>query len=230
MNIHFTRELATLQDRLMSMFCLVEQMINDATRSLCSRELNRVPQVKDLDKRVNAEEVLIEEECLKILSLYQPAGSDLRQIASILKINADLERIADLAGNIAERAVGLMEFPYFPVPDQLPVLARESTEMVRKALNAFVAQNVQLAKQVILDDASVDRLNREIIGELKSLMRTDGDYVEAALNCFSASKHFERIADHAENIAEDVIYMISGEIIRHKHGQFSLRDDCHAAP
>lgn len=229
MSTHFNREITALQNRLMAMFCLVEQMINDATRALCSRELDRVSQVTTVDKRVNADEVLIEEECLKILSLYQPVGSALRQIAAILKINADLERIADLAGNIAERAVGLQQHPYFPVPDQLPVLAREATEMVRKALNAFVAQNIELARQVILDDVSVDQLNREIIGELKALMRSDADYVESALHCFSASKHYERIADHAENIAEDIIYMISGEIIRHKHGQFTLQVDQNVA-
>ena len=104
-------------------------------------------------------------------------------------------------------------------------MARESTEMVRKSLNAFVGQNLELARQVIFDDASVDKLNREIIADLKEVMRSDGELVEPALQCLSVSRHFERIADHAENIAEDVIYMISGEIIRHKHGEFKLEVD-----
>jgi phosphate transport system protein len=227
---HFNREYLLLQERLLTLFGVVEQMINDATRALCNRETERVANVKARDRRVNNEEVLIEEECLKILALYQPAAAALRQITAILKVNADLERIADLAGNIAERAIGLQDYPYFPVPDQLPLLAREATEMVRKALNAFVDQNLKLAKQVILDDVSVDRLNREIITDLKKIMVTDREFVEPALNCFSASKHFERIADHAENIAEDVIYMISGEIIRHRHGRFSVEVDQDVAP
>lgn len=219
---HFSRELAALQDRLLTLCGVVEQMIDDATRALCNREIGRVGYVLERDKRVNSEEVLIEEECLKILALYQPVAGALRQITAILKINSDLERIADLASNISERAEGLSGFPYFPIPDQLPLMARESTEMVRKSLNCFVAQNIDLAKEVILADALVDRLNREVIGELTNMMISDSELVEPCLQCFSASRHFERIADHAENIAEDVVYMISGEIIRHKHGKFMI--------
>jgi len=219
---HFTREFAALQDRLLTLCGVVEQMLDDATRALCNREISRVAYVLDRDKRVNAEEVLIEEECLKILALYQPVAGSLRQITAILKINSDLERIADLASNISERSEGLSAFPYFPIPDQLPLMARESTEMVRKSLNCFVAQNIDLAKEVILADALVDQLNREVIGELTAMMVADSELVEPCLQCFSASRHFERIADHAENIAEDVVYMISGEIIRHKHGKFMI--------
>lgn len=221
---HFVREFTSIQERLLALCGVVEQMIDDATRALCNREYGRVAQVKQRDKRVNSEEVLIEEECLKILALYQPVSGSLRQITAVLKINSDLERIADLAGNIAERADGLTSHPYFPVPDKLPVLAREATEMVRKSINAFVTQNLQLAKEVILADVTVDQLNRDIISELTHLMRTDGEAVLPALQCFSASRHFERIADHAENIAEDVVYMVSGEIIRHKHGKFGFED------
>jgi phosphate transport system protein len=222
MSPHFLREVAAIQNRLLTLFGVVEQMISDATRALCSREFVRVPVVLDNDKRVNHEEVLIEEECLKVLALHRPVSGDLRQITAILKINADLERIADLACNIAERAESLKDYPYFPTPDRLTVMAAESTEMVRQALNAFVAQDLALAKQVILGDASVDALNRGIIDELRRLMCSDVDMVEPALSYFSATRHFERIADHAENIAEDVIYMISGDIIRHKHGKFEL--------
>jgi phosphate transport system protein len=222
MSGHFTREFAALQERLLTLCGVVEQMIDDATRALCNREFSRVANVLERDKRVNAEEVLIEEECLKILALYQPVAGSLRQITAILKINSDLERIADLASNISERAEGLSNFPYFPIPDQLPLMARESTEMVRKSLNCFVTQNIQLAKDVILADVLVDQLNREIIGELTSMMTADSELVEPCLQCFSASRHLERIADHAENIAEDVVYMISGEIIRHKHGKFMI--------
>lgn len=222
MSKHFSREIALIQNRLMTLFAVVEQMISDATRALCSREYERVSLVTERDKRVDSEEVLIEEECLKVLALHQPVAGDLRQLTAILKILADLERIADLACNIAERAKCAQDYPYFPTPDQLPEMALSATEMVRRALNSFVGQDIALARQVILDDARVDQLNRRIIGELKDLMKTDGDLVEPALHYFSASRHYERIADHAENIAEDVIYMISGEIIRHKHGVFEV--------
>lgn len=222
MSKHLTREITTIQTRLLSLFGIVEQMISDATRALCYREYTRIGQVVGRDNRVDAEEVMIEEECLKVLALHQPVASDLRHLTAILKINSDLERIADLACNIAERAEGVQGYPYFPTPDQLPVMARDATEMVRQALNAFVGQDVSLARQVILDDFRVDRLNRGIIEELKAIMAGDGQLVEPALHYFSASRHYERIADHAENIAEDVIYMISGEIVRHKHDEFKL--------
>lgn len=222
MSKHFSREITAIQTRLLTLFGVVEQMISDATRALCSREYERVANVLAKDKRVDSEEVLIEEECLKVLALHQPVAGDLRQITAILKIISDLERIADLACNIAERAESARAYPYFPTPDQLPVMAQEATEMVRRALNAFVGQDLRLAQQVILDDARVDKLNRGIIQELKAIMKSDGELVEPALHYFSASRHFERIADHAENIAEDIIYMISGEIIRHKHGEFEI--------
>jgi phosphate transport system protein len=222
MSNHLTREITAIQTRLLTLFGVVEQMISDATRALCNREYSRINQVLNRDDRVDSEEVMIEEECLKVLALHQPVASDLRHLTAILKINSDLERIADLACNIAERAEGVQAYPYFPTPDHLPVMAQESTEMVRRALNAFVGQDIALAKQVILDDVRVDQLNRGIIAELKSIMASDGELVEPALHYFSASRHYERIADHAENIAEDVIYMISGEIIRHKHGEFKI--------
>ncbi len=223
MTKHFNRELEAIQTRLLTLFGVVEQMISDAKRALCDREIDRVARVMDRDKHVNAEEVLIEEECLKILALHQPVASDLRQVTTMFKINGDLERIGDLACNIAERAESLHQYPYFPIPDQLPEMARESTEMVRNALNAFVGLNLELAKQVIQSDPRVDQLNREVIAEMKSVMTSQSELVESALHCFSASRHLERIADHAENIAEDVIYLISGEIIRHKHGDFMTK-------
>ncbi len=224
MGDHFSREYGKLQHRLLTLFGVAEQMINDATLALRNRDAHLATRVLDSDQRVDAEEVMIEEECLKLLALYQPVNESLRMVAAILKLNSDLERIADLACNVAKKSIKLRDFPYFPVPDQLTLISRESTEMVRKALNAFVGQNLALSKQVIFGDAVVDRLNREIVGELKALMKADGDLIEPALLCMSVSRHFERIADHAENIAEDVIYMISGEIIRHRHGDFEIEE------
>jgi phosphate transport system protein len=146
-------------------------------------------------------------------------------ITTVMKINIDLERIADLACNIAERVEAIQLYPYFPIPDQIAEMARDATEMVRQALNSFVGMNLAMAKQVIIDDRKVDELNRQAIKEVKTLMASQPDLIDPALSCFSLSRHLERIADHAENIAEEVIYMISGEIIRHKHGEFMIKAD-----
>ena len=223
MNRHFERELSNLQERLLTLFGTVEGMIFDASRALCQRDYSGLMELDQRDRHVNSEEVRIEEECLKILALHQPVAKNLRQITAVFKINLDLERIADLASNIAERAACLQETPWFPIPEQIAELARRSTEMVHTALDAFVNGDLELAKEVIYDDAAVDELNRVVIAELKGLMAEGSELIEPALHCFSASRHFERIADHAENIAEDVIYLISGEIIRHQHGEFLLR-------
>jgi len=218
MSKHFVRDLEDIQHRLLSLFGVVEKMISDAVRALCDREIQRVQQVLRQDEHVNDEEVRIEDECLKILALHQPVAIDLRQICTMMKVNSDLERIADLACNIAERAQCLHEYPYFPIPDQLPVISRESTTMVRMALDSFVNLDSDLAREVIKRDATVDQLNREVIAEIKGMMSQQRELVDSALHCFSAARHLERIGDHAENIAEDVIYLVRGEIVRHHHG------------
>ena len=220
MTKHFERDMQTIERQLMSLFAFVEKMIDDAVRSLCHPEIDLVAEVIDSDKRVDETEVAIEEECLKILALHQPVAVDLRRIATVLKINSDLERIADLACNIAERAHNLHQHAFFPIPDQLPVMVRQSTKMVRMALDSFVNLDVSLAADVIQLDKEVDENNRDVIQELQQLMQSDTSLVIPALHCFSAARHVERIADHAENIAEDVIYMVDGRIIRHKHGEF----------
>lgn len=226
MSKHFERELAALQERLLTLFGVVERMINQATRSLTVGASGSVVEaLEEDDDFINEQEVVIEEECLKLLALYQPVAGDLRVITTVMKINIDLERIADLACNIAERVEAIQQVPYFPIPDQIAEMARDATEMVRMALNAFVGMNLAMAKQVIIDDRKVDELNRQAIKEVKLLMASQVELIDPALSCFSLSRHLERIADHAENIAEEVIYMISGEIIRHKHGEFMIKAD-----
>ncbi|MCP4096517.1 MAG: phosphate signaling complex protein PhoU [Planctomycetaceae bacterium] len=214
---HFLKDVEVIHNRLMSLFGVVEQMIDKAVRALCEQKVELAIEVIETDHEVNQTEVEIEEECLKILALHQPVATDLRRITTVLKINSDLERIADLGCNIAERAQCMHEHPFFPIPEQLTDMVRQSTMMVRLALDAFVESNVDLAKKVIQLDASVDAYNLSVIEELQTLMRQDSDLVVPALHCFSASRHVERIADHAENIAEDVIYLVDGDIIRHRH-------------
>lgn len=224
MSKHLQNEVDHLHSRLMSLFGIVEQMVDKAVRALCEQRGELATEVIQSDSRVNQTEVEIEEECLKILALHQPVAADLRRVTTVMKINSDLERIADLGCNIAERAQCMHEHPYFPIPDQLPDMVRQATMMVRLALDAFVDSDAALAKKVIQLDAAVDDYNLAVIEELQSLMRQDSQLVVPALHCFSASRHVERIADHAENIAEDVIYLVDGDIVRHRHGMF-IDDD-----
>ncbi len=225
MSKHLQKDVDNLHHSLMSLFGVVEQMIDKAVRALCEQKVELAVEVIQTDPQVNQSEVEIEEECLKILALHQPVAADLRRITTVLKINSDLERIADLACNIAERAQCMHQHPYFPIPDKLPVMVRQATTMVRLALDSFVDSDLGLAKKVIQLDAMVDECNLAVIEELQSLMKQDSNLVEPALHCFSASRHVERIADHAENIAEDVIYLVDGDIIRHRHGRFLQERD-----
>ena len=168
------------------------------------------------DEMVDRREVHIEEECLKILALHQPVAIDLRRIASVVKINNDLERIADLAVNVAERSISLDAFLQFEVPPKMSSMVSLATQMVRGSLDSFVNLDTAAAKRIMAMDDSLDELNVEVIQELQSLMEEHSEMVVPALHCFSASRHIERIGDHATNIAEDVIYLVAGDIVRHR--------------
>lgn len=217
MSIHLQRDLESLELRVLSQSALVEEMIRNAGRAIRGIRPELVSEIMESEQLVDETEVHIEEDCLKILALHQPVAIDLRRTATILKINNDLERIADLAVNIAERAQSLSQYTGFAVPETLDQMAQLAVAMVQRALDALVKQDVRIARQVCQSDDRVDTLNREVIAEMQQLMRTQPDLIEAALCLFSASRHIERIADHATNIAEDVIYLVDGEIARHKH-------------
>lgn len=217
MSKHLQRDLDQIRKELLSQFGLVEKVVDDAVRTLVDRREDLIESVLKADSAVDEREVLIEEQCLKTLALHQPVAIDLRWISTVIKINADLERIADLACNIAERAMHLHRFANFPIPEQVPAMVRDAMSMMKKALDAFVDLNGALAREVIRLDIRVDRLNREAIDELTQIMKSRPELVEPALHCFSAARHIERIADLAENIAEDVIYIVAGEIVRHRH-------------
>jgi phosphate transport system protein len=167
------------------------------------------------DTPIDLEENQVEEDCLKILALHQPVAVDLRRVTAILKINTDLERMADLAVNIAERAAALARGPDVPVPTIFRQMTDLTNTMVRDSLDAFVNLDAALAKRVCRLDDEVDRYNREIIGEASQFMKLAPANVEPGLHLFSAALHLERIADHATNIAEDVVYLVEGKIIRH---------------
>ncbi len=213
---HLQRDLDNLQRDLLALAASVEQAIHTAIRALQERQTFLAQQVIDGDNQIDLEENHVEEECLKILALHQPVAVDLRRIAAALKINTDLERMADLAEDIAERALRLAELPPVPVPDKLQDMTDLTTTMVHQSLDSFVNLDPLQARRVCRLDDAVDRYNNEIIAELIELMQSSPDRVEAGLSLFSATRHLERIADHATNIAEDVVYLVEGEIIRHR--------------
>jgi phosphate transport system protein len=168
------------------------------------------------DRQIDTEENHIDEECLKILALHQPVARDLRRITSAMMINTDLERIGDLAEEIAERAIHLARPPLLPIPANLQRMTDLTTMMVRQSLDSFVNSSTEQAQVVLRMDDEVDRYNVEIIEEIVQAMKHSPALVDAGLSMFSAVRHLERIADHATNIAEDVVYLVDGEIIRHR--------------
>lgn len=219
---HLERDLELLQRHILAQSAGVEDIIDKAGRALRERRMDLADEVLHGDDEIDQRDVQIEEECLKMLALHQPVAIDLRRIAAVLKINSDLERIGDLAANIAERAKFLIDHPEFPIPSRLERMIDLATTMVRGALDSFVNLDTKAARRICGLDDEVDRYNREIIEELYLAMRRDPEFITAAMHCFSASRHVERIADHATNIAEDVIYLVEGEIARHKHAGLHL--------
>ncbi len=217
MSMHLQRDLESLERRVLAQSSLVEEMIYKASKAIRRIRPELVSEILEREDLVDENEVTIEEDCLKILALHQPVAKDLRLTATILKVNNDLERMADLAVNIAERAQCLSRCHGFMVPEALDRMAQVTVKMVKRALDALVHFDVDIARDVCLCDDEVDTLNREVIAEMQEIMRTQPGLIEAALSLFSASRHIERIADHATNIAEDVIYLVDGEIARHKH-------------
>lgn len=216
MSIHLERDLDTLEQDLLAQSALVEEMIRIACRGLCEKKLGLSDELLAREPEINHREVLIEEECLKILALHQPVAVDLRRVATVLKANGDLERIADLAVNIGERNEAIAAFPELPLPEFLGTMADAAIGMVRSALDAFVALDAAAARRVRLKDDEVDDLNRRVIAHVYQIVRESPHLVEPALHLFSASRHIERMSDHATNIAEDVIYLVEGEIARHR--------------
>jgi len=222
---HLQRDLDNLQRDLIALAGLVEGAIHQSVRALCERNAQLAREVIAGDTQVDDAENQIEEECLKLLALYQPVAIDLRRITAAMMINVDLERMGDRAEEIAERAVHLESQPPFFIPARLQVMADLTSTMVRQSLDAFVNRDAARARQVCRRDDEVDRCNAEVIQEIITLMKADPSLIEGGLSLFSATRHLERIADHATNIAEDVVYLIEGEIIRHRPAASGSRSE-----
>jgi phosphate transport system protein len=223
MSRHLSQDLEEAYHRVLALSGQVEEMFNQAIRALMGRQFELAANVIARDEEIDKIEVRIEEECLKMLALHQPVAADLRRLTTMMKVNNDLERIADLACNVAERATDLIEHESFPIPELLRDMASEAIAMVRDSLDAFVNLDIELAYRVIHRDDAIDEMNVEIIDQVTGLMQQDTLWTEPALYSFSASRSIEQIADHAVNVAEDVIYMVNGVIVRHRHNDPKLR-------
>lgn len=208
-------ELEHLKGMLLKMATLVEASIQDSVQSLVERNSDLARRVMEGDQKINAFDVNIDEECIRLLALKQPMGKDLRFITTAMKITTDLERIADNAVNIAERALELNEEPLLKPYIDIPRMSRIAQGMVRDTINAFINGDKNLAKDVIMRDDEVDDLNEMVWKELMFIMTQDPSTVSRGVKISYISKYLERIADHATNIAETVIYMVEGKIIRH---------------
>jgi phosphate transport system protein len=215
MSKHLERDLEDLQRDILALAASVEEAIHKATRALQERDLRLAQEVIEGDTEIDLEENHVEEECLKMLALHQPVAVDLRRVAAALKINTDLERMADLAEDIAERALALSRPPLIPIPAKLQQMTDLTATMVRGSLDAFVNLDAQHARRMCRMDDEIDRYNDEIIDEIVHTMKESPEMVSPGLSLFSATRHLERIADHATNIAEEVVYLVEGEIIRH---------------
>ena len=225
MSKHLQIEIERLKKRVLAIGVTVIEAIQKALLALEARRAEIASQVMEGDKQVDTAEVELEEECLKLLALYQPVAEDLRFITAVMKINNDLERMGDEAVNIAEHASFLARNNPIPVPPQLSAITAAAMRMVRESLDAFVQGDVQAARRICAEDDEVDALNREIINAVWRMMQDDPQTVERATHLFSVSRHLERIADHATNIAEDVVYMVEGKIIRHHFSDYSRQPE-----
>lgn len=221
MKPHLQRELEALKKRILSLGAMVEERFNMAVKAVGARDGALAETVIASDREVNETEVEIEEECLKILALHQPVAVDLRFISAVIKINNDLERIGDEAVNIAERVLVLASRPPVRLSFDYGVMADKTRAMLKGSLDSFVNLDVDLAYRICIQDDEVDAIKRDTYDRIKDAIREQPDRAGYLINVLLISRHLERIADHATNIAEEVIYMIEGVIPRHAHGRES---------
>ncbi len=217
MTRHFLNALDDLNQDVLKMGGAVESAVARAVRALLARDVAGANAVIDGDRDVNLQELKIDEECLRILALYQPTAKDLRFVTAVMKITNDLERVGDLAVNVAERAVALSALPPRDVPEVVREMADKVREMLTASIDALVRRDAARAREVLARDAPVDRLLTGLFSAIEDEMRARPELVKADLHVVSAAKNLERIADHACNVAEDVVYLAEGNVLRHMH-------------
>jgi phosphate transport system protein len=218
--LHLQKDLEALKRRILGMGELVAGRAHDALRALVDQDERTALRVIHGDSEIDQLEVSIEEEALKILALHQPVATDLRWVIAVLKLNSDLERVGDLAVNIAERAAFLASRPGIGIRLDFSRMGERALRMVNDALKALVDLDVPLAHRVIAADQEVDEMNREMFVALQDRMTEDPAVIQRAIHYLSVSRHLERIGDHATNIAEEVVFLVEGTVIRHQHEDF----------
>ena len=216
---HFQEELEQLKNRLLEMGGLAEEKVRLSVKGLVDRDPDLIGRVIKGDEPVNALHIEIDNRCFTLLALYQPMAADLRTIVAAVKINTDLERVGDLAVNIGEAGRHYVQHPPVKKLIDIPRMASLAQSMLRDALDAFVRRDVELAQHVLNEDDRLDTLKTQIFRELLTYMLQDPSTIEPALDLILVSRHLERIGDHATNIAEDVIFIVSARDVRHHAGE-----------
>ncbi len=216
MSAHMQLEIGKIKRKLLSLSALVENRLHEAVKSLHTRDRDGAHSVITGDVEVDQAEVEVEEECLKILALHQPVASDLRFVVAVLKITNDLERIGDLAVNIAKKTLAFVGQTEFQYPFDLVEISQKTESMLRDSLDCLVHLDTSLAREVCARDAEINGMKRAIRECVEQEIRKRPDHVAFLLKLMAACRNLERVADLATNIAEDVVYLVDGQIIRHR--------------
>lgn len=219
MSKHLQHQIEALKQKILLVGTLVEDAIAKAISALVNRNGDLARAIIERDDEIDRMEVDVEEECLKVLALYQPVAADLRFVVAVLKINNDLERMGDLARNIAKRVAYLASHERVELPAEFRGMAAQAQSMVRRSLDALVNRDTLIARQIRDDDDEVDAVQRIIRDRIQSQMRQSPEKLDLYMRLLSVSRHLERLADMATNVAEDVIYMVEGDIVRHRNGE-----------
>lgn len=214
-SIHFTMAMDGLHRDIVAMCSKVEENISAAVKGLQQRSGELAAELQVRDREVNNLDIHIEEECLRILALYHPVANDLRRVTAVLKIAGELERVGDIAVNLADRAASISLFPEFPMPQLLSEMTDKALAMLHQSIDAYVDLDSTLARQVCANDDEVDRLNVALLQRVREEITQNVKIAEPGMHLFSAIRQIERVADHATNISEDVVYLVEGIIIRH---------------
>ena len=215
MSLHFLREIGRLNKHLVELSDIIEEQVSLSMQAIKDLDKEKAKGVIDADTGVDQAEIEMEEDCLKLLALHQPVANDLRQIIAVLKINSDLERIGDHAVIIAEEAINLTELPKVEIPEELLELSKTAKMMLKKSLLAFVEDDLDVARDVLYTGQSISQLAYKIYSGELELIKSAPEYAEQHLSILKVSRQLQRVADHATNIAEDIIFSMSGDIIRH---------------
>ena len=215
MSLHFLREISRLNKHLIQLADTIESQLGMSMEAICDLDQLKAQRVIDADIEVDRAEIEMEEDCLKLLALHQPVANDLRQIISVLKINSDLERIGDHSVIIAEEAIRMSHLPPVKIPEEMNELSREAKMMLKKSLLAFVEHDLQVSKDVLYLGQSIDQLAEGITNSQMALIKKKPEQVEQRVSLLKVCRQLERVADHATNISEDIIFSMSGDIIRH---------------